>query len=89
LGKEVVLFGRKEPKDFYDYACGMVEAMANTTGIESGAKVFWFFSSEKNLLPYAFAFADSCACGELRAMAKKPGIALKIKGRGARSRSRC
>jgi hypothetical protein len=29
-------------------ACGKVEATANTTGIASRAKVFWFFSSEKN-----------------------------------------
>jgi nanoRNase/pAp phosphatase (c-di-AMP/oligoRNAs hydrolase) len=28
--------------------CGKVEVTANTTGIASGTKVFWFFSSEKN-----------------------------------------
>jgi hypothetical protein len=35
-------------KDFYDCARGKVDVMANTTGIESKAKVFWFFSSGKN-----------------------------------------
>jgi hypothetical protein len=37
-----------EPKDFCDCGCGKVEVTANTTGIASGTKVFWFFSSEKN-----------------------------------------
>jgi hypothetical protein len=41
-------FLRKEPKHLYDCACGKVEVMANTNGIASRAKVFWFFSSEKN-----------------------------------------
>jgi hypothetical protein len=56
LGKEAVLFRRKEPKDFSNCARGNVEAMADTTGIASRARVFWFFSSEKN------CFLSPCFC---------------------------
>jgi hypothetical protein len=49
-GEETWAVRRKEAKDFYLSAAPMIEAMAGILPLAPGIKVFWFFSSEKNVL---------------------------------------
>ena len=51
VGKEAVLFWRKEPKDFCSCACGKVEAMTDMLGIASTAKSLLVLFFRKELLP--------------------------------------
>jgi hypothetical protein len=45
-----VLFFRKEPKDFYFSAASQFSGHGRQPSAGAALKVFWFFSSEKNML---------------------------------------
>jgi hypothetical protein len=45
----------KNQKTFIFCACGKIPAMASIVGVAERAKVFWFFSSEKNCFFYKAA----------------------------------
>jgi hypothetical protein len=49
--KKALLFLKtKKQKDFYSGARGKIRVMATAGGASAEIKVFWFFSSEKNIL---------------------------------------
>jgi hypothetical protein len=53
LKEERVFFSEeKKQKTFIPGACGKIETMGSIVGTAEKIKVFWFFSSEKNILAY-------------------------------------
>jgi hypothetical protein len=48
--KKEFFFEKKNQKTFVPGARGKIRAMAGELGVRRKIKVFWFFSSEKNIL---------------------------------------
>jgi hypothetical protein len=51
-GKSLLFLKKKKQKDFYPSARAEVDVRMDRLGPAQDIKVFWFFSSEKNILPH-------------------------------------